>query len=71
VSRKTLDGMGRVWRRLARGVRFSAIRTIFFGAPRIADFALGDVHGHTTGDEFVERITKLLGALSLDRRLRP
>ena len=35
-----------LWRKLAQGRKDFGNPGVFFGADRIAEFALGDVHGH-------------------------
>ena len=49
-----------------RGARVSAIPTKFFGDPQIADLRWVTFTVTTTGSEFVEQITKLLGGASRD-----
>ena len=52
-----------LWRRLAQGRKDFGNPDNFFGAPRIADSRWVTFTVTTTGDEFVERITKLLGGV--------
>src|SRR6202167_224040 len=52
-----------LWRRLAQGRKDFGNPDNFFGAPRIADSRWVTFTVTTTGDEFVERVTKLLGGV--------
>jgi oleate hydratase len=51
-----------LWRRLAQGRKDFGDPDKYFGAPRIADSRWVTFTVTTTGSEFVERITKLVGA---------
>jgi oleate hydratase len=51
-----------LWRRFAEGRKDFGNPDVFFGAPRIADSRWVTFTVTTTGAEFVERMTKLIGA---------
>ncbi len=57
-----------LWRRLAQGRKDFGNPDNFFGAPRIADSRWVTFTVTTTGAEFVDRITKLLGGRAWMRR---